>query len=50
MSTQWETVKQYAERMQLNEHTVWRLIRAGKIKAIHVGRSIRINTDDSAAA
>lgn len=40
------TALQVAEALQLNEQTVLRFIREGKIKAIKVGRSYRIKEAD----
>ncbi len=36
------TVKQLAEALQINEQTVQRFIREGKLKAFRVGREYRI--------
>jgi excisionase family DNA binding protein len=36
------TVAEFAERHQLSHHTVYRLIRAGAVPAIRLGRSLRI--------
>ena len=36
------TVKNAADRLQVSGRTVHRLIASGELKAIHVGRSVRI--------
>jgi len=38
-------VRTIAERYDVSESTVWRLIRAGKLKAYHVGRRITLIDD-----
>lgn len=42
---QLNTVTQVAEALQINEQTVQRFIREGKIKAIKVGRAYRISEE-----
>ena len=36
------TIRNVAERLQVSERTVSRLIVSGELKAIHIGRSVRI--------
>jgi excisionase family DNA binding protein len=36
------TIRNAAERLQVSERTVSRLIVSGELKAIHIGRSVRI--------
>jgi len=40
------TVAQVARRLQLHEITVRRYIRAGTLKAVRVGRNVRVREDD----
>ena len=40
------TVLEVAERMRVSKMTVYRLIRAGKIPAVRVGKSFRVREDD----
>jgi excisionase family DNA binding protein len=40
------TVKQVAERLNLSERTVWRLIRDRLLKVKRIGRTVRISESD----
>lgn len=40
------TALEVAERMRVSKMTVYRLIRAGKIPAVRVGKSFRVREDD----
>lgn len=40
------TVLEVAERMRVSKMTVYRLIRAGKIPAVRVGKSFRVREED----
>jgi excisionase family DNA binding protein len=40
------TVKQVAERLNVSERTVWRLIRNRRIKVRRIGRAVRIRAGD----
>ena len=40
------TVKEVSVWLNLTERSVYRLIQSGKVKAIRLGRLIRIKTDD----
>jgi excisionase family DNA binding protein len=40
------TVKQVAERLNLSERTVWRLIRDRLLKVKRFGRTVRISESD----
>ena len=42
MSPQALTIRDVAERLQLSQRTVTRLIISGELRAIHIGRSVRI--------
>lgn len=42
-SNEWMTVKEVASEIRLHEQTVWRLIRAKKIRGVvKIGRSVRV--------
>lgn len=43
---QFLTVMEVAERMRVSKMTVYRLIRAGKIPAVRVGKSFRVREDE----
>lgn len=45
-STEFLTISDVAELLQLSTTTIWRHIRTGKIKAIKIGRSYRIRRTD----
>ncbi len=40
------TALEVAERMRVSKMTVYRLIRAGKIPAVRIGRAFRVREDD----
>lgn len=40
------TAAEAAERMRISKMTVYRLIKAGKVPAVRIGRSYRVREDD----
>ena len=46
MSTEWKTVTQVAEHLQLPEATVYKLKERGKIRGYRVGRSLRFDLNE----
>lgn len=40
------TLKQVAEVLGVTYNTVWNLIQSGKIKAVKVGRALRVSQDE----
>lgn len=40
------TALEVAERMRVSKMTVYRLIRAGKIPAVRIGKAFRVREDD----
>jgi excisionase family DNA binding protein len=40
------TAGEVAERMRVSKMTVYRLIRAGKLPAVRIGRAFRVREDD----
>jgi excisionase family DNA binding protein len=40
------TASEAAERMRVSKMTVYRLIRAGKIPAVQIGKAYRVREDD----
>ncbi len=45
-SQPWMTVPEAAEKMQVSDRTVRRLIKAKKLRAYRVGRQLQIDTKD----
>lgn len=43
------TLQQVADRLQVSMSTVRRLVDAGKLKAIRIGRNLRVRPEDLAA-
>ena len=43
ITREWVTYRQAEEFSGLSRTTLWKLLSAGKIKAAHVGRAVRIN-------
>lgn len=43
------TLQQVADRLQVSMSTVRRLVDAGKLKAIRIGRNLRVRPEDIAA-
>lgn len=44
-----KTVEQVAELLQVNKHTVYRLVRTKQLPTVKIGTAIRISDDDLAA-
>ena len=40
------TLKQVAEVLGVTYNTVWNLIQSGKIKAVYVGRALRVSQEE----
>lgn len=43
------TLQQVADRLQVSMSTVRRLVAAGKLKTVRIGRNLRVRPDDLAA-
>lgn len=43
------TLQQVADRLQVSMSTVRRLVDAGKLKAVRIGRNLRVRPEDLAA-
>lgn len=46
MPSQLLTVKQVQEKLQVCDETVYRYIRSGKLKAVHIGGLLRVDPDE----
>lgn len=46
LESEFLTVRQVAERLQVSDRQVWRWIEVGELLATRLGRSVRIHIDD----
>lgn len=46
MADEWRTVKQAAERLEVSERTISRMVQAGTLPAYTIGRSVRFKLAD----
>lgn len=46
---QFLTLQQVADRLQVSMSTVRRLVDAGKLKTVRIGRNLRVRSEDLAA-
>jgi excisionase family DNA binding protein len=40
------TYRQVADSLQVSERTVWSLVQSGQLRAVRIGRSVRIAVDE----